>query len=113
MRFGGFWAAGAIKTEETNCVDSKAKTCVHFENEKRKCVLFRQHVEREAIRVSLKHLRQRRLLGAAAALQAATGVQLEDPALTALHDVVVSGAWACRVARGVARGTWRDAWHVA
>jgi len=46
--------------------------------------------EREAIRLCLKHLRERNCMQAFESLQKKTRVQLEDPALSQLYTVLVS-----------------------
>jgi hypothetical protein len=48
-----------------------------------------QHLEREAVRLCLKHFRQRNQLDVFEALQARTKMPLEDPMLTDLHDKLV------------------------
>ncbi len=48
-----------------------------------------QFREKEAIRLCLKHFRQQNYLQAFEFLQKKTKIQLEDPILTELHDVLV------------------------
>lgn len=48
-----------------------------------------EYRENEAIRLCLKHFRQRNFVECFAALQKQTGLQLEDPVLTELHRCVV------------------------
>lgn len=50
---------------------------------------FLQYREREAIRLCLKHFRQRHYIEAFEALKKKTKVSLEHPVLTELHDLLV------------------------
>lgn len=49
-----------------------------------------QYREREAIRLCLKHFRQRQYIEAYEELQKKTKIALEHPILTELHDMLVS-----------------------